>query len=470
MKKKHFLIGALCLLLSPACLRATEGLMAGASKVDITPSGPVQLINVKLATECTNVAQRLFARALAIGEGADAVVLLSFDGIGVPATLAGRVARGIRDRTGMGRQQVAICATHTHWAPHLTGLLEYIYGGPLPESAQRNVDAYTDRLVARLVEAAIKALVARRPSRLEWTTGSLGIAANRRLEDGGHVIRDNERGLMITWNPDGPVDHALPVMTVRDIQTGALTAVHVTYACHNVALTGSTAIGGFTNTVHGDWVGLAMEELERRHPGCVAVGTIGCGGDLRPNFCGGESVAAAHGKTLADEFDRLLSRTVGWSCVRGPVRTGWRETELPLEPLPAPGDLEKQASDRRPGALILARAAAAERRLKQREQGRAEPDGVPFIAQSWRFTEGPRWVFLSGEVCVDYQLRIKRELGADVWPVAYANATPCYIVSARMLEQGGYEAGNSMYYYGWIRPLRPSAEGVVMRAVADVLK
>ena len=91
------------------------------------------------------------------------------------------------------------------------------------------------------------------------------------------------------------------------------------------------------------------------------------------------------------------------------------------------------------------------------------------MAQSWQFMEGPALVFLSGEVCVDYQLRIKRQHGSRVWPVAYANATPGYIVSRRMLKAGGYEAGNSQLYYGWLRPLKPEVEELVLKSVAKVL-
>lgn len=39
-----------------------------------------------------------------------------------------------------------------------------------------------------------------------------------------------------------------------------------------------------------------------------------------------------------------------------------------------------------------------------------------------------------------------------------------------MLEKGGYEAGNSMFYYGWLRPLKAVAEERVMETVSRALK
>ena len=55
---------------------------------------------------------------------------------------------------------------------------------------------------------------------------------------------------------------------------------------------------------------------------------------------------------------------------------------------------------------------------------------VPYPIQIWRFGERIDLLALGGEVCVDYALRLKKELGPErVWPVAYANEVPCYIPS-----------------------------------------
>ena len=456
------------LIVWPVWAISAETVPAGSARIDVTPEGPVQLINVKEPTESDRVVRRLYARALAIGEGGEVVVLMSFDGIGVPGSLAERVAARLHMNHQLARERIAICATHTHWAPHLTDMLPNIYGGALPAEQQERVDAYTEFLAHQLESVAKQALANRQPSHLAWATGRATFAANRRMEEGGQFIRDLEKGLMITWNPNAPMDHDLPVFTVRDAASGKLTAIHFTYACHNVALTGTT-ISGFENAIHSDWVGLAQEEIERRHPDCVAVGTIGCGGDQRPDFCGNESVALAHAKEISDEVDRLL-RIEAWKPFGAPKSAVMDDLELPLTPLPPVEKLREFAENRLPSPSIVARASVAKTRLAELESGKEAPSGVPFRIQSWSFSgEGPVLVFMSGEVCVDYQLRLKRERGDHVWPIAYANATPCYIVSKRMLEKGGYEAGNSMFYYGWLRPLDPSVEEVVMEALGGLI-
>ena len=50
-------------------------------------------------------------------------------------------------------------------------------------------------------------------------------------------------------------------------------------------------------------------------------------------------------------------------------------------------------------------------------------------------------IFLAGEVCVDYSLRLKRELDSRrIWVNAYSNDFGCYIPSERLVREGGYGA------------------------------
>jgi hypothetical protein len=57
-------------------------------------------------------------------------------------------------------------------------------------------------------------------------------------------------------------------------------------------------------------------------------------------------------------------------------------------------------------------------------------------------------VALGGETCVDYSLRLKKELAGEaaVWIAGYSNDVMGYIPSRRVREEGGYEAGGAMVY------------------------
>jgi hypothetical protein len=79
-------------------------------------------------------------------------------------------------------------------------------------------------------------------------------------------------------------------------------------------------------------------------------------------------------------------------------------------------------------------------------------------------------VFLSGEVVVDYALRLKREFDpARLWVTAYANYVPCYIPSRRILDEGGYEAEESLWYYDRPTRISTNAEEVIIKNVHELL-
>jgi hypothetical protein len=82
-------------------------------------------------------------------------------------------------------------------------------------------------------------------------------------------------------------------------------------------------------------------------------------------------------------------------------------------------------------------------------------------------------IALSGEVVVDYAIRLQRELGGEgraLWVAAYANDVVGYIPSARVLKEGGYEGGEAFYGSTWPTPLAPDIESIVIGAAHDVVK
>src|SRR5260221_1286458 len=75
-------------------------------------------------------------------------------------------------------------------------------------------------------------------------------------------------------------------------------------------------------------------------------------------------------------------------------------------------------------------------------------------------------VFLAGEVVVDYALRLKQDFDpARLWVTAYANYVPCYIPSRRILNEGGYEAEDSLWYYDRPARLSTNTEDLIIKAV-----
>ncbi len=406
----------------------------GIAKVDITPEHPVRLSGYgSRRDETSEVEQRIWAKAMAIGSDREGpAILLTVDNCGVPESVRAEVASRLAKKAGIKAERFAICFSHTHCAPCLTGALVNIFSTDIPADHQANIDRYTQTLIDNLERVSLAALEDRKPSRLAWAVGSVSFARNRRA----------------AWG--GPVDHSLPVMFVYN-PNGDLRAVFVNYACHATTLS--------FNKVHGDWPGTAMETIEREHPGVTALIGIGCGADQNPHPRSTVELAIAHGIAVATEVSRLIKRDK--KPIRGAIGAQANLISLPYEALPTRDELEKNAASPTPQVAYIAK-----KNLARLNRGEKLPTEIEYRVQVWSFGNDLAMVFLPGEVTVDYQLRLKVELDASrLWVNGYSNDAPCYIPSARVLAEGGYEGMTAMAYYD--RPAK-FANGIEERIVDAV--
>src|SRR5262249_8724790 len=134
----------------------------GVAKQDITPNDAVRLSGYGgRRAESAGIEQRIWAKALAIGADADAVLLITVDNLGVPDPMAGDLAACLKSH-GITRERVAICSSHTHSAPMLTNVAPTLFGMPIPPEHQRNIDQYTKQLRDNLEKVARAALADRK--------------------------------------------------------------------------------------------------------------------------------------------------------------------------------------------------------------------------------------------------------------------------------------------------------------------
>ena len=419
----------------------------GAARVDITPTFPVRLSGYGgRRTVHEAVEQKIWAKALVIGSDADGpALLLTVDNCGVPASVRTAVLRRLAPKTKVTDERLAICSSHTHSAPALTGLLANIFSTDISAEDQAGIDRYTRELIDKLERVALAALAARQPAHLGWTVGKVGFAMNRRLP--------TRAGYQNTPYPQGPTDHDLPVLRATAAD-GRVLAIFTSYACHCTTT-------GF-NRVHGDWAGCAQEFLEAELPGTVVLTALGCGGDQNPYPRGTYDLARQHGHELSAEVRRLLIGN--FKPLTSALECQTAQLELPFAPLPTRVEWEAKARDK--SASV---AYHAKKNLARLDRGEALPTSLAYMVQTWAFGPELVLVFLPGEVTVDYSLRLKRELDRTrVWVNAYANDVPCYIPSRRVLEEGGYEAAGAMLYYDRPMHFGPLVEDAIIEGVRSI--
>jgi hypothetical protein len=448
--------GGLALARPLACAKPTvresgPAWKAGVAKVCITPQSPVWMTGYASRTKPSEgTLLDLYARALALeAVSGGRAVLVTTDLLGFPASVAQAVADQCRERYGLERDRLMLTSSHTHGGPSLASLLRTLASPHMTPPQQRDVEDYTRGLVAKVAAVVGEALADLRPARLAVGRGEATFAMNRRQK--------TDKGYVIGVNPDGPVEHTVPVLRV-DGQDGRLRAVVFLYACHN------TTLGGTIYQFHGDYAGFAEAALEERHPGAAAMFVMGCGADANPYPRGTVELARQHGKTIADAVDKVLGAPL--HPVAGSLRAAWDTALLPFAPPPTREMMEAKAQDPK---NLFEQWHARELLAALDRDGRL-PASYPCPVQVWRVGQDVTLVALSGEVVVDYALRLKKELGPEgTWVAAYSNDVFAYVPSRRVLEEGGYEAGGAMTYYGHPGPFAPEVEETLVRKVHELV-
>jgi hypothetical protein len=436
----------LCLA-PPIASAASKDLRAGVARIDITPDGPIWMTGYANRTHAsTGVAQRLWAKALAIEDAQkNKVVLVTTDLVGLPRSITDLVAARVQKAHGLDRGRLLFNSSHTHTGPIVQGNLPTMFDLP-PEDAARVAD-YGRKLTDDLFNVIAAALGNLAPAEIAYGSGSAGFGMNRR--------HGTAKGVEIGVNSSGPVDHSVPVLRVAS-PDGKLLAILFAYACHGTTLTGDFY------QIDGDYAGYAQADLEKSHPGATALFMILCAGDQNPNPRGTLALAEQHGKTLADEVSRVIQGNM--TPVRGPIRTAFVVTELQF----APHDREKY--DQELQSSNPAAVRRAQKMLKSYTE-RLPIRRTSYPVQAIRFNRDLTILALGGEVVVEYALRAKREFPNEPLVVAgYSNDVMCYIPTRQMLGEGGYEVNDSMIYYGQPGPFADDVEARVFAAIGQVTK
>jgi hypothetical protein len=434
------------MVLLAASLTAAD-FKAGVARLKITPQFPIWMSGYASRTHPSEgVVMDLWARALALeDQKGNRVVIVTTDLVGLPRSISNLVAARVQKQWGLDRAQLVLNSSHTHTGPVIRQNLNTMFS--FGEEDEQRVEAYSSKLTDDLVAVIGAALGDLAPADVSYGHGEVGFAMNRR--------EPTPKGVKIGVNPQGPTDHEVPVLRITG-PDGKLRAALFAYACHN------TTLGGDFYKITGDYAGYAEAELEKEHPGATALFMILCGADQNPNPRGTLELAEKHGKTLAAEVDRVIAGKL--QRVRGPIRCAFQVVELGFAPHER-SEYEKLLADKNPIKVRWAKAM-----LRQFDERQPMPR-IPYPTQAVRFDKDLTLVALGGEVVVDYDLRIKREFkGEPIIVAGYSNDVMCYIASLRVLKEGGYEAVDSMVYYGQPGPFNEEVEETIMSGVHSVMK
>jgi hypothetical protein len=420
---------------------------AGVARVNITPEHPIWMSGYASRNHPSEGAlQPIWAKALAIeDEKGTRVVIVTTDLIGLPHAISDEIAARAEKQYGLDRSRLLLNSSHTHTGPVVGSNLHTMFS--FDEQQANTVKEYSRKLVDDVVVVIGEALKDLSPAHVYYGSGETGFAVNRREKI--------PNGVRLGVNPGGPVDHSVPVLKITK-PDGSVRALLFGYACHNTTLTGEFY------QISGDYAGAAQEAVEKAQPGVTAMFLMLCGADQNPNPRSKLEYAQQHGKALAAEVSRVA--TAPMDEVKGQIRTALRMTELDLAPHTRE-TFEAMKSD----ASVYKRRLAEE--MLRQYDARRPVRRVPYPVQAIRFGGDHVILALGGEVVVGYALRAKREFRHVKLIVAgYSNDVMCYIPTEEVLKEGGYEAVDSMTYYGQPGPFAPGVEQDIFDSVRLVMK
>ena len=305
MKRSKVLIAVCaCILLGGLLIsRAYAEFQAGAATVDITaPVGtPLAGYGDRWGRPSTGVHDPVYARALFLSDGETPVVIVTSDLIGISKEFRDKVVSILPDNLGVPRDNIVLCATHTHSSQ---GAMTNV---PLIKIATGRYDESVYETTARKFAGVIaNAVAGKAPATI------------------GYGIGEDERLSVNRARRAGPTDPVITVIRVDD-KRGKPIAILGNFAAHPTVLDSDNML------FSGDYPGYFVRHLEQLCGGSVvamfANGTQGDQGPANPEGNGGFARAESLGKLLAQDVKGIADRIK--TTDRFALHVGYSEPQLP---------------------------------------------------------------------------------------------------------------------------------------------
>lgn len=283
---------------------AERGLYVGAFTTTINPPLGTFIGGDALNRTFTSFHDDLFAKALAVSDGIETVVIATTDTLGIGLPTVEAIRKLVIERIGpdaVKPEHIVIASTHIHNGPDVVGIY-----GPDRETSGVN-PVYMERLINETANAIIKAISAMDVATVRYAEATHGE---------GWVRNDSV--------PD-EIDRSVTTLQFLHEETGECIATLTNFACH------PTILDGVHDAVSADFVGGYYRAMEASSAGAHLFVQGAIGGWVQPNK-GDRSFALAdsYGKGLADAVLAALADAkplTGDKAVK--IRTS--RTTFPLE-------------------------------------------------------------------------------------------------------------------------------------------
>jgi len=420
-------------------------LRIGAVKKEITPPAGTDLFGyIRRFGSSKGVHDPLWANFLALGDGANQVLLISLDLLAVDENFSSDVKEAISKELKIEKKNILLASIHTHSAPgiHL-----------FRNVGERNKN-WEEKLHYILLKGASESIRRMKKGSAGKGLGFALIGKNRRKEG-------------------GPVDPYFPLIFFRDDKNSPL-ALIANYGCHPVVLDEKNLL------VSADYVGYFRNHLKKfLSTDAVILFFCGASGDVDPIDRGNFRIADKLGKILAMEASKVIKKMEFQASVE--IKAGEDSLKIPYAWIPDRKRAEKiyeeslfnheQALKKREKKEIKIQKAFLlwAEDIKKRVLQNKLPSYLDTKLQCLKLGEvtllaHPFELFSS--ISLSLRLKVKFE---DFFLVGYGNGYCGYLPDESSYLEEGYEVEEAFKYIGLL-PLSSEAEKIFIEKALGLMK
>ncbi len=285
---------------------AKPGLVAGAAKINITPTQPLGMYLAGFGSQrrCRRVLDPLWARTLVLSDGVEPLVVVALDLIGLSHPRCKKIQARITRRFP---NSVWLVSTHNHQSPDTLGLWGPSFADSLPYRSGLDPN-YLSMLEERIVQSVQAALKTARPARLHTAEGQF-----------------DTRGRFINNERAAEIDRGLRLLQLDDTK-GQPIASLIQHACHPASL------GAAGHDMSADYCGVCCRQVEKKAGG-VALYVNGALGAMVTTRPPGDAPAGMRklGIALGRATLRLIARARRQAQVEPRIQVRRQAVTLPLD-------------------------------------------------------------------------------------------------------------------------------------------
>ncbi len=418
-----------------------KNLQAGAAIINVTPQKPMFLHgypHVERTSE--GIHDPLYASALVIDNGEIQIGFCAVDVIFISREIAANVRIRVHEQTGIPKQNLMISASHTHSGP--VTFSDIFYDPVVPKADPE----YISYLTNKLVDVYVKAFQNKRASKIAITTADgTGVGGNRRSKAD---ITDPE----------------VPVVILKDAETNRIFALSTIYCMH------PTVLHEDSKLYSADFPGYTREYIKKEFgEDVILLYHTGPSGNQSPRH---------YVKSNTFDEAQRLGFMLGERIIES-VRQLRNSAFKDWVVLSA-----KQSSQMLPKKKFMSieeaesKAVFVKNKLKQMQIDKVNPSEIRTVECDWFGAEENKqlaemaanrelekvyqsvlpaeiniigidsnnFVFLPGEMFVEYSLMIKNNLPGNTFVTSLSNGVLAgYLVTEEAEQEGGYEASNSIF-------------------------